>query len=217
MQSREFHNLAYIDQSIHELTNYLLAESLEACGLQTLASRRIERDNYTAEIRIIGASHAIHFASAAGQWSEILACLSAPPANSEVLLQEKVLPSAIFEEKILSKRTPGGLHYRFQARGTALSQELYEASIANAPAASSMGVTFPGETQIPPFTGLTWTATEAGLSVDSVHAYPQDGAGVLSRSLFALNEQSVVHFKQQPFGFRFTSGDLLDTRREMHV
>lgn len=217
VQSRQFHNLDYIDQSIYELTNYLLVGSLSGCGLQTLASHRIEQKSYTAEIRIIGASHAIHFASASGQWSEILACLSAPPANTEFLLQENVVASSFFENKTIKKSTPGGLHYQFQARGAVLSRELYEASIAKAPDSASLGVTFPGHTPIPPFTSLTWTATESGLSVDSVHAYPQDDAGVLSRSLFALNEDSIIRFRHQPFGFQYASGDGPFARKEAEV
>ncbi len=172
--------LPYQDTSHRNLRLCLFREAIDLSRFKVVSSAVLRHLDMDLEVHVIGASHLIR----CGRWSELLSCAGGSEMAPVLALGPgfsgrqpfRYLDRNLryeFEIGLLSTGGVSGLEQLDRARAR-ISR--YPVHLASEFAADNAG-------HSPPLTCLGVRPLERGLEVSSLHYYPQESTGVLSRSV----------------------------------
>ena len=176
--------IGYIDQRAAGLRLCLFDTAAPLDGIRIIAAKTLTWGDFTAELNVIGSSHAVTVRRGEAALREVLACVDPARLPGEPLVTVRGLDAGDRVERSEIAGAGGRLCYRFASRPVPLGPELAaaaeRAAAENPP--QSLHATFPGGPRGVPFTFLSCDTTPDGLEIYSVHTYPPERIAICSRS-----------------------------------
>lgn len=170
-----------MNTSIATLRYRILDGPVSLEPLQVLQSRCIVWEGWTLSFSVLGASHAVTFAKAGAQFSEVLACASPTGPISATL----DLPGCVPSE-------PLTLLHGVQIRGVIIPFSLDAGDDLHYPypPGSRLDRPFPVVAGQLPVTRIGWRPDGNTLVVETVHTYPEESVGVRTKTVFSTDSAS---------------------------
>lgn len=178
--------LKYVEQEASGLRLCLYAENLPPDAFRVLASQAPAWYDFSAELRVVGASHAVSFSTPAGVMTEVLACFDPQKLAAEPVLAGPSLDQSGWRGGATPDESDLACYYRFDACPVRMNHILAKRAAQHACRDNALHVTFPARQRaVRPFTFLSWETSPDGMGIYSLHTYPADDLVICSRSSFS--------------------------------
>src|SRR5262245_9416619 len=173
---------------VADLAFQVFARALHPDWFLTRAHRRVGREGWQADARIVEGGHVLHWACGPIRLTEIL-------GDSRALLPERglLLPSPVKQERSTSLRPGEPLEYHACFEAERLDREVFyhvcdELALDGASAKGGLFHRFaPGNRLAPPAVSRIHIEARArGLTVHTFHTFPDECAIVRTQSLFEV-------------------------------
>ncbi len=163
--------------SVSTLCYRLIEGPVCLAPLRILATREIAWAACNVTIYVLGTSHAIVIENGLQTVTELLTCC--PPVDACSVIRE----TRVLQSSTLSARVSG-----FACRSRIKPFELFGSwrPPGRFSSANSLRVGFPPNGIIAPETAICWEVSANRLIVETIHTYPEEDLGMLSRSEFEV-------------------------------